>query len=170
MKISIRDPLIGSGIGGGHKKRETRNQTHSVHQSVFQCRQLRAQSRWVEPSETCSTCWPDSSAHRHHSVRQRFTVVTVYPPQQKKSIQCLTNSCPDRLHWACCYWTSMSKDQLCDSAWPICTRGQPTSTTEIETQALGNDSLAGTRLTLHSPKDLHEWKKYILGLSLSAVT
>ena len=70
--------------------------THSVHQSASRCRPVRAPSRWVEPSETCSTCWPGSSVHHRHSVRHRHTVV-IHPPQHRQAVQRLTSSCLKQL-------------------------------------------------------------------------
>lgn len=100
--------------GGRILNKEIIIQTHSVHQSASRCRQLRAPSRWVELSETCSTCWPDSSVRRHHSAGRRFTVVN-----HRALRECLTNSClkqPSKLTAPALLLLGLNQEQLCASA------------------------------------------------------
>lgn len=57
--------------GGRIWNREKINHTHLVRQSASQCRRSPALSRWDEPSETCSICWPGSSVRHRRSVGTR---------------------------------------------------------------------------------------------------
>lgn len=138
----------GRARNGGRKvlKTEIRYHTHSVHQNVSQCRQLQALSRWVGPLEMCSTCLPDSSVHRHRSVRQRRTVV--FNPQWLESTNC-SGAVVIGPVWV----KARSVFQLGQSAWQVSQR----LLLRQRLKPWQDDLWAGTQ---NSPKELHGWMKY----------